>query len=186
LLRFGDEVHSTSLSTRVDGRVSLVFQDPNDQILGATPLEDVAWGLHQRGTSHTESEKIAQATLDAIGIGSLASRPVRELSFGERKRVAFAAALATRPLLLLCDEPTMGLDPVAAANLVATLEGAASNDLTVIWATHDLIALPKLAERLILLSGGTIAFDGKTADGLSLDLLRQVGLSPSHSTIISK
>jgi cobalt/nickel transport system ATP-binding protein len=155
----------------------MVFQDPNDQILGTTPVEDVAWGLRHRGLSRAEAESRARAQLDRIGIGRLADRPVHELSFGERKRVAFAAALVTRPTLLLCDEPTMGLDPVAAANLVIAVEAASADGLATLWATHDLLTLPKPTQRLVLLSAGAIAFDGSCAEGFSLDRLRQAGLA---------
>jgi energy-coupling factor transporter ATP-binding protein EcfA2 len=175
--RFGYRVSAQSLSARVDGRVSMVFQDPNDQILGTTPVEDVAWGLRHRGLSRAEAESRARAQLDRIGIGRLADRPVHELSFGERKRVAFAAALVTRPTLLLCDEPTMGLDPVAAANLVIAVEAASADGLATLWATHDLLTLPKPTQRLVLLSAGAIAFDGSCAEGFSLDRLRQAGLA---------
>jgi cobalt/nickel transport system ATP-binding protein len=175
--RFGCQVSAKSVSARVDGRVSLVFQDPNDQILGATSLEDVAWGLRHRGVSRAEAESQARAELDRMGIGRLAARPIHELSFGERKRVAFAAALATRPALLLCDEPTMGLDPVAAADLVTAVEATSADGLATLWATHDLLTLPKPTRRIVLLSAGAIVFDGGSFDGLTLDRLRQAGLA---------
>lgn len=178
LLRFGDPVGGKGVSSRVDGRVALVFQDPHDQILGATPVEDVAWGLRQRGTAHTDAETRARATLNGLGIGHLADRPIHELSFGERKRVAFAAALASQPELLLCDEPTMGLDPVAATNLVRALESAAAPNTTVLWATHDLLALPAPTTRLVLIQSGAIVFDGACSEGMSIDRLRRAGLAP--------
>jgi energy-coupling factor transporter ATP-binding protein EcfA2 len=178
LLRFGSPVDGKGVSRRVDGRVALVFQDPHDQILGATPVEDVAWGLRQRGTEHADAEARARATLNSIGIGHLADRPIHELSFGERKRVAFAAALACQPTLLLCDEPTMGLDPVAATNLVRALETAAAPGMTVVWATHDLLALPAPTARLVLIQSGSIIFDGASSEGMSIDRLRRAGLAP--------
>jgi cobalt/nickel transport system ATP-binding protein len=178
LLRFGNPVDGKGVSSRVDGRVALVFQDPHDQILGATPVEDVAWGLRERGTEHAGAEARARATLNSIGIGHLADRPIHELSFGERKRVAFAAALASEPALLLCDEPTMGLDPVAAKNLVSTLESAAAPGTTVVWATHDLLALPAPTTRLVLIQSGAVVFDGARSEGMSLEHLRRAGLVP--------
>lgn len=178
LLRFGNPVDGKGVSSRVDGRVALVFQDPNDQILGATPVEDVAWGLRQRGWAHADAEAQARTTLNGIGIGHLTDRPIHELSFGERKRVAFASALACRPGLLLCDEPTMGLDPVAAKNLVSALESAAAPGTTVVWATHDLLALPAPTTRLVLIQSGAIVFDGACSEGMSLDRLRRAGLAP--------
>jgi cobalt/nickel transport system ATP-binding protein len=184
--RFGLALRRGPLSARVDGRVALVFQDPSDQMLGATPAEDVAWALRRRGAGRREADERARAALDALGIGALADRPVGELSFGERKRAAFAGALATGPDLLLCDEPTMGLDPVAAARLVRAVESAAASGPTVLWATHDLDALPRAVERVVLLSGGRVAFDGPRAEGLSLRRLEQAGLAEPSERPISK
>jgi cobalt/nickel transport system ATP-binding protein len=186
IARFGRVMANGPLSERVDGRVALVFQDPNDQLLGATPVEDVTWGLRHRGVPRAAADARARATLDSLVIGELADRPIHELSFGERKRAAFAAALAVRPDLLLCDEPTMGLDPVAASRLVHALATAAGAGLTVLWATHDLAALPRAIDRIVLLSGGRVAFDGPLHDGLSPRRLEGAGLAVPHPGAVQR
>lgn len=150
-------------AARFDRRVALVFQNPEDQLFGATPLEDLLWGLEQVGVPLEEAHVRAQETLAALGLERLAHRPVHRLSFGEQKRVAFAAALVTRPALLLCDEPTSGLDPVSAAQLLAVLERETRAETAVIWATHELSVLPARSERVWLLREGRCVAEGGPA-----------------------
>ena len=178
LLRLGRRLDaSTRPRDRFDPRVGLLTQDPDDQLLGSTPLDDVRWGLHQRRVPEAEACERAERALDALGVLHLAHRPVHALSFGEKKRVAFAAALACEPELLLCDEPTAGLDPVAAARLASTLaEAAAARGVAVLWATHDLERLPARIGRVALLRGGQVIFDGPRAEALLPARLAAAGL----------
>lgn len=177
LIRFGKPVEGERLRDRLDPRVALVFQDPNDQLFGSTPLEDVAWGAMRRGQSEASARTRAQQALEVLGVAHLGARPVHRLSLGERKRVAFAGALLTGPELLLCDEPTGGLDPVASQRLITTLEAAdARRPLTVLWATHDLDALPARVSRVVLLKEGQIVFDGPRARALQSTTLAKAGL----------
>ncbi|MCO5166262.1 MAG: energy-coupling factor ABC transporter ATP-binding protein [Planctomycetes bacterium] len=179
LERLGAPLDARALAGRVDPRVAVVFQEPDEQLLGATPRDDVLWGLRRRGLDEEAACARATRALEALGVGHLAERPVHRLSLGERKRVAFAAALATEPEVLLCDEPTSGLDPAARRALCAALEAAArARALTVVWATHDLDALPAGVDRVVLLRGGRVVFDGPRAAGLSPDALRAAALVP--------
>lgn len=162
LERLGREVPLRG-AARFDRRVALVFQNPEDQLFGATPLEDLLWGLEQVGVPLEEALVRAQETLAALGLERLAHRPVHRLSFGEQKRVAFAAALVTRPALLLCDEPTSGLDPVSAAQLLEVLERETHGETAVIWATHELSVLPARSERVWLLREGRCVAEGGPA-----------------------
>jgi len=184
MFRFGMLSGRGPLRDRLDPRISLVFQDPNDQLFGSTPLEDVAWGLMRTGLSEEAAFESALHALDALGVAHLGSRPVHRLSFGERKRVAFAAALVTRPELLLCDEPTSGLDPVASMRLIANLEAAgAHRPVTVLWATHDLEALPLRVSRVVLLNEGRVVFDGPRERALQPETLARAGLLTSPPSL---
>jgi energy-coupling factor transporter ATP-binding protein EcfA2 len=177
LSRFGELVSQRFRHARMDRRVALVFQNPDDQFLGSTPLDDVAWGLEQAGKSPVEARADARKALQSLGLQHLGDRPVHELSFGEKKRVAFAGALAVMPEVLLCDEPTSGLDPVAAHRLVRVLEREAhERGLTVVWVTHDLAAVPDSARRIVLMHEGQLVFDGDRQAGLSRESLLRSGL----------
>jgi energy-coupling factor transporter ATP-binding protein EcfA2 len=177
-------VDPATARSHLDPRVGLVFQDPDDQLLGATPLEDLAWGLRRRGVSGPEAEARARTLLGLLGVEHLAGRPVHTLSFGERKRIAFAAVLVCEPELMLCDEPTIGLDPVAARRLVSAVERVASaRGLAVVWVTHDLDALPAPVDRLLLLRGGHVVFDGPRAEALRRDRLVAAGLAEDEGVL---
>lgn len=174
--RLGVDLGGASARDRLDGRVGMVFQDPEDQLFGSTPLEDVAFGLRSRGASEEEAMARARAMLVALGIDHLADRPAHRLSFGERKRVAFAAVLVCEPELLLCDEPTIGLDPVAARRLVRVVERVARAP-AVVWVTHDLAALPAPIDRVLLLAAGRVIFDGPRGEALDPARLVASGLA---------
>src|SRR5205085_12362583 len=139
---------------------ALVFQDPDDQLFAATVAEDVAFGPRNQRHPEAEVQRRTNEALLGLGIAALAERPIGELSFGEKKRVCLAGALAMRPRLLLLDEPTAGLDPVAEEELVALLGGL---ELGLVVATHAIDLVPQLCERVVVLAEGRIALDGPAA-----------------------
>jgi cobalt/nickel transport system ATP-binding protein len=180
LERFGTPLEPGPLARRLDGRVALVFQDPDDALLGATPFDDLLWGLRRRGVLGDLANDQAEALLAALDLTPLSHRPIHRLSFGEKKRLGFAAALAAEPTLLLCDEPTSGLDPVAARHLIDLLERYAADRprLSVVWATHDLASLPSRIERALLLDRGRLVVDAPIAQATAPQTLRRTGLLP--------
>jgi len=162
---------------RVDGATGLVFQDPEDQLLASTPLEDACWGLHRRGCSPEAARQRSQTWLARLGLTHAQDRPLHQLSFGERKRATLASILVLEPCLLLLDEPTSGLDPKASHILLDLLETEAAAT-TVLWATHDWLHLPQRVQRVLILEGGRMAFLGPRAEALHPDRLRAHGLIP--------
>jgi energy-coupling factor transporter ATP-binding protein EcfA2 len=174
LHRFGVPVRARGL--RPDPRLAFVSQDPLDQLLGATPEADLLWGLSERGLEPEPALEKTLALLEMMGIASLAHRPIARMSHGERKRAAFASALSVQPALLLCDEPTSGLDARAAHQLMQAVSTTASQEMALLWVTHDWLYLPQRVERVIHLQDGRIVFDGSREEGLSRERLRASGL----------
>lgn len=118
-------------------RVQLVLQDPDDQLFSADVTQDVAFGPLNLGLDETQvRERVAEA-LELLGVTHLAERPTHQLSYGERKRVTIAGAVAMRPEVLLLDEPTAGLDPAGVAETRAALDRLSSQGTTIALATHD-------------------------------------------------
>jgi cobalt/nickel transport system ATP-binding protein len=117
--------------------VQLVLQDPDDQLFSASVAQDVSFGPVNQGLDEdTVRERVAEA-LRLLAVGHLADRPTHQLSYGERKRVAIAGAVAVRPCVLLLDEPTAGLDPSGVAEALAALARLEQHDSTVVMSTHD-------------------------------------------------
>jgi len=137
-------------------------------------VEDVALPLVNLGASTAEASGQALSALEVAGLTEAADRPASQLSLGERKRAAIAAALATSPELLLLDEPTAELDGRSVRRLVALLK-----DLPVaqVIASHDLLFLGALCSRLLVLSEGAITAEGPAAAILQdRALLERAGL----------
>ncbi|MFF7886499.1 ATP-binding cassette domain-containing protein [Streptomyces sp. NPDC007916] len=99
--------------------------------------------------------------LEALGLSSRASTPVRALSGGERKRASIAAELLTRPRVLFLDEPTSGLDPVTGAALLRTLRALAEDGTTVVLTTHTLADLLRGDQVVFLSPDGEVAYAGE-------------------------
>lgn len=156
--------------TRLRTRVQMVLQEPDDQIVGATVRADVSFGPANLGLDRAEVVSRVDEAMAALGIADLAERPPNHLSFGQRKRVAIAGAVAMRPGVLLLDEATAGLDPRAVADLLDTLTALSQAGTVVVLATHDVdIAWAWSAETLVL--GGRSVRLGPTCELLTDDAL---------------
>ena len=117
--------------------VQLVLQDPDDQLFSASVAQDVSFGPLNLGLPEDEVRARVAEALALLAVDGLAARPTHQLSYGERKRVAIAGAVAMRPCVLLLDEPTAGLDPSAVAETLAALARLQEHDATVVMSTHD-------------------------------------------------
>ena len=146
----------------------LLSQNPEHHFIANTVAEDVAWGLVHRGVSADEAERRSAEIAKAMRIEHLLMRPCHELSFGEQRRAALAGLPVPEPSLLLLDEPTAGLDLVAAHELRTLVqESIRKRGAACVWATHNMHAVPDLAKRVVLLRDRHILFDGPTDEGLS-------------------
>ena len=140
-------------------RIGRVFEDPRDQLLGATVREDVAFGPENLGLSRDVITNRVDDALSAVGMGDAGDRPIDSLSGGERIRVAIAGALAMNPSILLLDEPTAGLDHPGRTRVLEHVRRAYEGGVGVVMATHDLRDLDTVTDRVIGLEAGRIAMD---------------------------
>ncbi|HCH65449.1 MAG: hypothetical protein CL927_05005 [Deltaproteobacteria bacterium] len=177
--RLGAQVSAAdTLHARLDGRVALLSQNPENHFVASTVSEDIMWGLLRRGVNAERAQTRCTDIATSLGIAHLLERPCHALSFGEQRRVALAGLLVLEPALLLLDEPTSGLDPVSAHHLRVLVEQSIQQTgAACVWATHDLHSVPSLAKRVVLLHNGRSIFDGPTSEGLSNDWLVRAGLA---------
>ncbi|WP_158045027.1 energy-coupling factor ABC transporter ATP-binding protein [Skermanella pratensis] len=147
-------------------RVALVLQDPDDQIFAATVARDVAFGPLNLDLPEAEVRRRVTAALADLGIGDLADRPTHMLSFGQKRRVAIAGALAMRPEVLLLDEPTAGLDADGVIRLMAVLDGLAAQGMTLVLSTHDVDLAYAWADDIAILFEGRTLIQGTAPDVL--------------------
>jgi cobalt/nickel transport system ATP-binding protein len=151
----------------VEAGAALLLQDPADQLFGASVLEDVLLGPRHRGLPEPEAQRRALAALQQTGLAALGGRAVEALSFGEKKRAALAGVLAMEPSLLLLDEPTAGLDPAGEAALVEVLRAATARAAALVFATHAIDLVPRLADRVVVLGEGRVLADGPARELLA-------------------
>ena len=145
-------------------RVGIVFQDPDDQLFMPTVAEDVGFGPANFGLRGAELDRAVRAALDAVGMAEHAGRSPMHLSFGQRRRVALATVLACDPDLLVLDEPSSNLEPVARRELAEVLLGL---DRTMVMVTHDLPYAAQLCPRSVVLDAGRVVADAPTHELLA-------------------
>ncbi|ANI39386.1 cobalt ABC transporter ATP-binding protein [Mycolicibacterium vaccae 95051] len=138
-------------------KVGLVFQDPDDQLFMPTLAQDVAFGPANFGVRGAELESRVARALEVVSMSDLAERSPAHMSGGQRRRAALATVLACEPEVLVLDEPSANLDPVARRELAETLSGL---DATMLIVTHDLPYAAQLCRRAIVMDHGEIVADG--------------------------
>lgn len=142
-------------------QVGVVFQDPNDQLFGATVEEDVAFGPRNLGLPEPEVGCRVTAALESVAAADLLPKAVHHLSFGEKKRVAVAGVLAMGPSTLILDEATAGLDPAGETTMMRLLNRLnRERGITVILATHSVDLLPLFADRISVFQRGKVLKEG--------------------------
>ena len=138
-------------------KVGLVFQDPDDQLFMPTVAQDVAFGPANFGVRGAELQQRVATALATVSLADQADRSPAHLSMGQRRRAALATVLACRPEILVLDEPSANLDPVARRELAETLTGLQTTMLIV---THDLPYAAQLCNRAVVMDAGAVVADG--------------------------
>jgi cobalt/nickel transport system ATP-binding protein len=145
-------------------RVGMVFQDPNDQLFGASVGQDVAFGAVNLGLKPDEVARRVSRALKMVGALGLASKAIHTLSFGQKRRVAIAGVLAMMPKIILLDEPTSGLDPRGASAIMRLLRKLnREKGTTMLMATHDVELVPLFADRVAIMNKGRLITEGPPA-----------------------
>ena len=145
--------------------VGLVFQFPEYQLFEETVEKDVAFGPRNFGASKEESVQKAHDILLKLGLDeTYFTRSPFDLSGGERRKIALAGILAIDPDILILDEPTAGLDPKSAKDIMNLIKELHNNGKTIIVVTHDMDVVFKYCDHVVVLNDGKIAFDGTPND----------------------
>ena len=139
-------------------KVGLVFQFPEYQLFEETVEKDVAFGPKNFGKTEEEAMEAAHKALLEVGLGEeFFKRSPFELSGGEKRRAAIAGVLAIGPQYLVVDEPTAGLDPLGAKEMMALFQKVHEEGATIILVTHDMALVKRYCDKVIVVDDGTIA-----------------------------
>ncbi len=145
--------------------IGMVFQDPDDQLFSNTVRQEIAYGLINLGVAGNRIEEAIAWALEMVGLSGYENRSPYNLSGGEKKRAALASVLAMKPEVLVLDEPTAALDPIGAARIIKLLNHINEGlGITLIFATHDVDAVPLMADRVYVMDRGEIILSGSTAE----------------------
>lgn len=161
------------------GRVGLLMQDPEAQVVLARVGDDVAFGMENLGVAREEIWPRVENSLEAVGLSVPLDHSTTELSGGQKQRLALASILAMGPGLLLLDEPTANLDPSGVAEVRAAVEKVVERTgATVVVVEHRVDVWASLVDRVIVVADGAIAADGPLDEVLAQqgDALRERGI----------
>ena len=157
-------------------QIGMVFQNPDNQFVGATVEDDVAFGLENQGLSRQEMKKRVEEALDLVGMLDFKKREPARLSGGQKQRVAIAGVVALRPAILILDEATSMLDPEGRRELIETVKGIRKDyDMTVISISHDLEEVA-MSDRVLVMKKGKIESTSSPRELFSRNDLDQIGL----------
>ena len=175
-----DDLPTTATDERlwtIRQRVGIVFQNPDDQLVANTIIDDIAFGPENLGLPRHEINERIEEAMALLDLKSYASMAVSELSVGQKQRVAIAGVLAMRPRYLLLDEPTTMISGQTARHLLETARRLAQErSITVMHITHFMHEVINF-QRVIVMDAGHIVMDGTPAEVFAhVDELQAIGL----------
>ena len=151
-----------TLSVDAFASQAMLFQRP--YVLRASVRHNIALGLWLRGVPWSAAKAKALQALERVGLADLAGRNAKALSIGQQQRVALARAWALKPQVLLLDEPTASLDPTAKREVEMLMQEFANSGMTLIFSSHNLGQVKRLASRVVYLEQGQVVADLPTHD----------------------
>lgn len=164
----GTDITDTKCDLRdIRKKVGLVFQYPEHQLFEESVYKDIAFGPKNIGFSEDEIDKRVREAARFVGIpDSMLEKSPFELSGGQKRRVAIAGVLSMKPDILILDEPTAGLDPRGRDEILGQLVALhkENSKMTVIFVSHSMEDVAKIAESVIVMNRGKLAMHGKTSE----------------------
>ncbi|TPR54076.1 energy-coupling factor transporter ATPase [Metamycoplasma neophronis] len=162
----GIEINSENL-TEIRKRIGIVFQNPDNQFIGSTVEDDIAFGLENKQMSYEQMHEIIIKYATEVGMIEQLDREPQNLSGGQKQRVAIASTLALDPKIIIFDEITSMLDPKGRSDIYKIIHGLhQKTNKTLISITHDMDEA-LLADKLIVFSGGKVIAQGKPIEILN-------------------
>ena len=157
-------------------QIGMVFQNPDNQFVGATVEDDVAFGLENQGMDYPMMMKRVHEALELVGMQNFKEREPARLSGGQKQRVAIAGVVALQPDIIILDEATSMLDPEGRLELIRTVKDIKDkNHLTVISITHDLDEI-SLSDRVLVMKNGQVESTATPRELFSRPDLEDLGL----------
>lgn len=166
-------------------QMGLVFQNPDNQFVGATVEDDVVFGLENAGLSLDDMRQRVIEALDMVGMSAFKEREPARLSGGQKQRVALAGVIALRPSLLILDEATSMLDPEGRLELIARVRDIKERyGMTVMSISHDLDEVA-LSDRVLVMKDGQVESSSRPADLFLREDLQELGLQTPFSVSLA-
>lgn len=157
--------------------VSIVFQDPDQQIFYTDIRSDIAFALRNLGMDEEEVLRRVDNALTLVDAQHFADQPIQYLSYGQKKRVAIAGALVLDAPCILLDEPTAGLDPVGRQQIIEILQRIVAEGKQVVISSHDIDLIYQVCDEVSVLHKGRLLISGDTQQVfLQTELIKQAGL----------
>jgi len=161
--------------------IGMVFQNPDNQFVGATVEDDVAFGLENQGIDHATMVSRVTEALEIVGMKEFKDREPARLSGGQKQRVAIAGVVALQPDIIILDEATSMLDPEGRLDLIQTVKRIKdSHNMTVISITHDLDEVA-LSDRVLVMKKGRVESSSTAKELFSRSDLEELGLDQPFS-----
>lgn len=171
-------------------QVGLVFQYSEYQLFEETIERDIAYGPKNLKLSEEEISRRVKKSMEMVGLDydTYKDKSPFDLSGGQKRRVAIAGVIAMEPKVLILDEPTAGLDPKGRDDILGQIKKLHDEyNMTIVWVSHSMEDVAKIANRVIVMNSGKIVLDGKTNEVFKeVDKLEEIGLGVPQVTYLMR
>ena len=182
----GEDINKDKKTRRdVKWKVGLVFQYPEYQLFEETVYADIGFGPKNMGLGKEEIDERVREAASFVGVEpELFEKSPLELSGGQKRRIAIAGVIAMRPQVLVLDEPTAGLDPAGCERILSNIcNYREKSGATVLWVSHSMDEVARIAERIVVFDRGGVAMDGTPAEIFArAEELTAIGLNVPKAT----